>query len=481
MKLILIATFIFLFSYCFSQTKNFDITHKYTVREVLKDIDYTEKYLIKFHPDPFKYISKDSLLAFVVRIKSKIDTPLTEMQIRFYLRQIVAKIGCGHTDVSNSKAYSKAIGKLNRPILPFNAFVVDTNRVFILNNLSGDSTIKAGDEILSIDHHDISSILARIGSIFTTDGYNQTYKKQGIKNEWFKYYYSFSYGFHTPYLLSLKHTNGTVSQYTIAAISSQKDTVMLLKRDSVNVIQKTKTCTYFLAKKDTTVAVIDVNSFGGMHWRRFMRRSFKDIKRKKITHLVIDLRDNGGGKIDNGMNLLAYLIHKPTTISFDRKPNLLPLNFRYKMNFFTRLTPLFFTASPLEFPHHWRLRHYIIHLPKYRNAYHGKLSVLINGKSFSMSAIVATYLKYKANAFIVGEETGGNISGSNAVISGTIILPHTKVRVFIPYYHIYHSIDVINDGHGLMPDIKTTYSATDVLQGIDVDLNKALEVKLFNK
>ena len=93
MKLIFIATFIFLFSYCFSQTKPFDITHKYTVREVLEDIDYTEKYLIKFHPDPFKYISKDSLQAFVVRIKLKIDTPLTEMQVRFYLRQIVAKIG----------------------------------------------------------------------------------------------------------------------------------------------------------------------------------------------------------------------------------------------------------------------------------------------------------------------------------------------------------------------------------------------------
>ena len=108
MKLKLIVTFIFLFSCCFSQTKKFDISHKYTVREVLEDIDYTEKYLIKFHPDPFKYISKDSLLAFVVRIKSKIDTPLTEMQIRFYLRQIVTKIGCGHTDVSNSKAYSKA-------------------------------------------------------------------------------------------------------------------------------------------------------------------------------------------------------------------------------------------------------------------------------------------------------------------------------------------------------------------------------------
>jgi C-terminal processing protease CtpA/Prc len=147
------------------------------------------------------------------------------------------------------------------------------------------------------------------------------------------------------------------------------------------------------------------------------------------------------------------------------------------MGFFTRITPLLFTLSPLEYIKHGRLRHYAVHFPKHRNAYQGKLSVLVNGKSFSMSCIAATYLKYKANATIIGEETGGNIAGSNAVVSGNIILPHTKVRVFIPYYHIYHSIDAINDGHGLMPDIKTTYSASDVLEGIDVDLNKVLEEK----
>ena len=94
-----------------------------------------------------------------------------------------------------------------------------------------------------------------------------------------------------------------------------------------------------------------------------------------------------------------------------------------------------------------------------------------------MSCIAATYLKYKANATIIGEETGGNIAGSNAIVSGNIMLPNTKVRVFIPYYHIYHNINVTNNGYGLIPDIKTTYSPGDVLQGIDVDLNKVLEMK----
>jgi hypothetical protein len=98
----------------FISKKGFDIRKKYSVKQVLEDIDYTEKYLTKFHPDPFRYISKDSLHAFVLSQEAKIDTPLTEMQIRFYIKRIVAKIGCGHTDAAASKKYAK-VDKKNKP------------------------------------------------------------------------------------------------------------------------------------------------------------------------------------------------------------------------------------------------------------------------------------------------------------------------------------------------------------------------------
>lgn len=466
---------------CYAQKKSFDIGTKYTVAQVLADIDYTEKYLTKFHPDPFRYISKDSLHAFVSGIKARIDTPLTEMQLRFWIKQIVVKIGCGHTDVSSSKAYANAIKTLNRPIFPLNTFVVDTNRLFVLNNLSKDSTIKTGDEIVSIDNRPVPKILKRIYSTYTTDGYNETYKKRGIRYDWFKYYYSFCYGFHTPYKVGIKNETGGIRNHTVNAISSLKDTVMLPKKDSVNCLFKTKKCRYYITGDQKQIAVIDIDGFSGRHWRRFMRRSFKDIKKKRISNLVIDVRDNGGGQIALGMNFLSYLVHQPTTLSFDRKPNLLPLNFRLKMDPFTRITPLLFCFRFQDFPKNGRLRHYIFTLPKHRNAYIGNTYVLINGKSFSMSCIAAAYLKYKGKATIIGEETGGNVAGSNAVINGKLILPNSKVKILVPIYHIYHHLDVENNGHGIMPDYPTFYDKEAVLNGVDVDLNKVKElVKVIN-
>ena len=460
----------------FSQKKTFDIATKYTVKQVLEDIDYTEKYLTKFHPDPFRYISKDSLHAFVQSIKAKIDTPLTEMQMRFCIKQIVVKIGCGHTDVSSSKAYANTIKTLNRPIFPLNTFPVDTNRLFVLNNLSKDSTIKAGDEIVSIDNRPVPKVLKRLYSTYTTDGYNETYKKRGIRYDWFKYYYSFCYGFHTPYKVGIKDETGRIKNHTVNAISSLKDTLILPKKDSVNCLLKTKKCRYYVTGSEKQIAVIDIDGFSGGRWRRFMRKAFKDIKKKNITNLVIDVRDNGGGKIALGTNFLSYLIHKPTTLSFDRKPNLLPLSFRFKMDPFTRITPLLFCFRFQDFPKHGRLRHYIFIFPKHRNAYKGNTYVLINGKSFSMSCIAAAYLKYKAHATVIGEETGGNVAGSNAVINGHLLLPNTKVKILVPIYHIYHHLDVENNGHGIMPDYPTFYGKEDVLKAVDVDMNKVQEL-----
>lgn len=476
MKSISIILLVMLCSSFFAQKKTFDFQKKLSVTEIREDIDYTEKYLTKFHPDPYRYCSKDSLHEFISGIKTKIDTPLTEMQLRFYIKQIVAKIGCGHSDAAASKAYAKAVKKLNRPILPINAFVIDTNRLFILNNLSTDTTIKPGDEIISINHRSSKQILKTIYSVYTSDGLNETYKKQGIKNNWFKYYYSFCYGFYPSYILTTKNDSGIVSTHTIQSISSQKDTLMLPVKNASEPIFKTKTCQFSLVNDNTKIAVMDINSFKGRGWRRFMKRSFTIVKAAGIKNLVIDLRENGGGEIMDGMCLLSYLVPKITCLPFDRKPNLIPFNPRLKMGPASRITPILFSLSIPQWPKNGRLRHYFLSAPRKKKLYKGNLYVLVNGKSFSMSSVVASYLKYKANATIIGEETGGNIAGSNAVLSGKLILPHSKIQIHVPIYHIYHDIGVKNNAHGLIPDYPTHYTSEDILKGVDVDLQKVLEL-----
>ena len=469
--------FIILYVAGFSQKKEFNIHKKYAVKQVLADIDYTEKHLTKFHPDPYRYISKDSLHAFVANIKAKMDTPLTEMQARFYIKSIIAKIGCGHTDVAASKNYTKAIKNINRAILPLNVFVSDSNKLIVLNNLSTDTTIKPGDEILSINKLPVNTILKTIYSITTSDGYNETYKKQNARFAMFKYYYSFCYGFKLDYQTKIKHQNNAITTCNLKGISTLKDTLILSKKHlDVDTVRKIKYCTYSTLKGSKSIALIDINGFKGRHWRRFYRKSFKDIKQKNIENLVIDLRDNGGGQINLGLNMLSYLIDEKLVLPFDKRINGMTFNPKYKMSFGTRAIPFLFALRLPERFKNGKLRHYFSKFPKKNKQFKGQIYVLTNGKSFSMSAVAASYLKHKSKAIIIGEETGGNATGSNAVISGKIILPNTKIIVHIPMYHLYHDVNIENTGHGVIPDYPTNYKKEEVINGIDADIKKVLEL-----
>jgi C-terminal processing protease CtpA/Prc len=151
---------------------------------------------------------------------------------------------------------------------------------------------------------------------------------------------------------------------------------------------------------------------------------FKSFKESKTKNLVIDLRDNQGGDIENGEELLSYLLDNPFNI-LEKGP----------------------TSGIIN--------------PK-ENAFSGKVFVLINGGSFSNSGIISSYLQKVKRAVFIGEEAGGN----RAVLNGnpkTGILPNTKIYYEIPSAVYLMRTDIKNDGHGTFPDYEIHSSAEDII------------------
>lgn len=463
-----------------AQKLKYDFDRKYTVAQLHEDIDALEKRLTHFHPDPYHYITKDSLHQFVQYIKTQITEPLNEFQFRFYVRQIVAKIGCGHTAAIPSKKYTKHVDSIDRPLLPINLWLLDTNKIYVRTYLLKDKKLNSGDEIISINGETSQHILKRVYSAFSSDGYNTTYKKQYLSNDRFKYYYASAYKPDTAYQLKIKTISGDTQTVRISNISSKRDTLKLYPFKPKGIVYK---CPRAVFRVDTickNLAIIDIETFWGRGWRRFTRRTFRYLrKHPEITNLAIDVRDNGGGKVAKGNYLLKHLIAKPYVMPFGRKPNLISFNPTFKMDIATRISPILFFTYPVSWFKKGRWTHYFFSFPKKRNHYKGNIYVLTNGRSFSMSSFVASYLKYKASAKTIGEETGGTLSGSNAIVSGKFLLPNTKNIVVVPLYHLDHAIgarDTIDTRHGVMPDYPTVYTIQDVLKNKDADVEKLREL-----
>lgn len=448
---------------------SFPLSEKYlTVADMHHDLSVLRKKLSRYHPDPYRYTSKDSLKLFEEQLKSRIDTSMQQIQFRFFVRQLVQKIGCGHT-AESSPMKNKSNIQVSKPILPLD-IVINQNKIFVSKILNNDSLIRKGNEILSINGLESDSILKTIRSISFSDGRNTTFKEKTIQRKQFKYFYSFSFGYLNDYQLKIKDDNDSVQFVKVKGIDSRTDTFVYGRKRYSQVLHTQSKCALFRDSVNPEIYIMDINKFQGKKWRKFMRRSFKTLRKNKAEHLVIDLRDNGGGSIMKGINFLRYVVKKPFAIGIDRRINILPLNPELKMSFWQRITPITFLTIPTTLPRHWKLRHYFIGIPKLRNHYKGKIYVLINGGSFSMSAVASSYLKFKSKAVFIGEETGGNMVGCNAMNNSVLVLPKSKIRITIPLYHLYYNTRQNNNGHGIMPDYPVNYETLDMLNNTDLEI-----------
>jgi C-terminal processing protease CtpA/Prc len=106
-----------------------------------------------------------------------------------------------------------------------------------------------------------------------------------------------------------------------------------------------------------------------------------------------------------------------------------------------------------------------------KDAFQGKVFVLINGGSFSASSIITAKLKYDKRAVLVGEETGGANDGTVAGFYSYQKLPNSKINLPIGLLLVQPNIDFMNTKKGVTPDVTITESMQDIINKRDPQLD----------
>lgn len=438
------------------------------------------------HPGLYRYMSPDDLQRERWRLDRFAGTPRTLGDFYLALMSFTASIRCGHSfpnPANQTPAVATALFD-NPDRLPF-AFVWLDRRMIVTADLGSGHNLPKGSEIVAIDGVGTRDMLAKMLPYARTDGRNDARKiaDLGIPGDADQPTFDVLRALLFP---SSRQSAGVVIR---AGGRTRILACPLMTASARNAALRhpLKDSPYgwtFELRDD--VGVLTMPTWAVFHekwdWRGYIDASMGTAIDRKLSGIVIDIRENGGG-LDCGAAIIARLIKAPLAAnSYSR-------HVRYR-KLPDRLSPYLKTwdrsfkdwgASAIgpDAAGFYALARPAaafdtdIIQPAGRR-FAGKVAVLVGPKNASATFGFASLLKRYKLATSIGEQTGGNRRGINGGAFFFVGLPASGIEVDLPL--IAYWPDTPQPDGGLMPDITVAARAADIQAGQDRQVAQAIRI-----
>lgn len=529
-KALLLAAVSVVFVNCTSVDEyNKKISQPIAVEKLQADINYTQQKLERYYPNLYGYIPKALLNAKFDSIRQVANKPMTSKEFFFLISPVIASVRQGHMSMTPTiKRVPKKLAKeyKKRGDGPVSQFVFEwqDNKLLVAKSKVKKNKIKEGAEVVSINDVTPQSLYTKYRKSITSDGFNTTFLRKFFSKR-ISVYITNEMGINDSLTYVFRQNDSlitrVVSRNKPVLKTVAKATDPLKPKDTVKAVAKTeadkaklkaerkhkriygydeankeyiKTLTIMPA--DPTVAVLKIKNFSEGRYYRIYDEVFDSLQNNHIKTLVIDIRDNPGGRVAEVVELYSYLTDAPFKI-------LQPAIVTSKTSLWK---PGFFKTSPvysypflgLFYPFYMGFTYfgttknadgfyeYNLAGSKKRknkpNHFDGKIYVLINGGSFSASCILSSSLKSNPNVTFVGEETGGAFNGTVAGLMPVVELPNSKIplRLGLMDIRTINQTDVA--GRGIFPDKEIIPTFEDKINRKDPEMDWIMsEVKKENE
>jgi hypothetical protein len=468
-------------------SKNYSPDKKFSQDELQKDYTLLRNILEKKHPSLYWYTPKDSMDNFFEQGYQHIKDSMTELQFGWeIIAPLTNKIRCGHTSFTMSSGWNKFIRDKRIPSFPLLLKIWADTMVVIGNINTKDSVIKRGTLITAVNGIRNHDLLKKMFSYLAQDGYaeNVNYIRLSMN---FPYFHRNIFGLYKNYLIQYIDSTGNEKKAFIPYYDPSADTLEKDKKFSFNAERKLsrqqKLQWIRSLKTDTvqSIATLKINSFTKGHLQSFFRRSFKKINNKNIQHLIIDVRNNGGGNINNFVYLARFIRNssfKVADTAASIAKNFRPFSKYIKADFFDKPALFFLTRKGNDNKYHFGFWEKRSIKPRQRNHFNGDVYVLTNGLTFSASALFCNAVKGQSNVQLVGEETGGGWYGNSGIVIPDIVLPNTRLKVRLPFFRLVQYNHVAQKGTGVLPDVFISPTLNDVRNNVDRKMEVVKEIIL---
>jgi C-terminal processing protease CtpA/Prc len=468
----------------FSQkNKTYSADAKIPVAQLRADFKLMRQAFEEGHPALYWYTPKEKMDKIFDSTYKQLDKDMTELEFYKVLSPLVTSINCGHTGINTSVEFEKYYMDSVKTF-PFRVFTMQ-DRLFVKTNRSADSTLKRGTEILSINNIPVADIIKTFIANTPMDGYNQTGKYRYAEVR-FGRNFNYFIGQADTFKLDCVLPDGQYVQTQVPALSLKNSnkggtagSARLDKKVKRMIKESRQVMSMKISEKDPATAVMTLKAFPGVGYRKFFKKSFKEIEEKGIRNLVIDLRENPGGFSIAALTLYSYL--NDSTFRYYNPVLMKKKRFSFKKNLNQRLFLAFNAAFAVKSDrkngvYTVKIRGAAPQKPARKYNFDGEVYILTSGFTASAAALFTANAHYHKRAVVIGEETGGGYVGCTAGIVPYLTLPNSKLRVSFPVMKITNAMTGIVEGRGTIPDHDVPYTVEDFSKNVDTQMEYTIKL-----
>lgn len=403
------------------------------------------------HPHLYRYADRIEIEQKVSKLQSHITEPMTRLEFYKIVGRLSHAFGDGHAFLLwPYPEYQQAQSDGGKPF-PFAVNITQNGDVFTKYDYQNGASNKlsAGTQILTINGKPVSELINHMQKY--TGGESKYLREQIVAARFERMLWSV-YGYINTFSLDLLAEGESKSMsITLEQQWEKADRKVDSNKDF-----------YFKALNSNT-GLLHIGHFDiEPDWfEGFIDETFADIKQRKITSLIIDVRENTGGNTDTAQYLATYLASNPFQLISSLEEKLNPEN-RGFMNYKGDIGDIINTP--------WKEW---VDPQDEAKRFNGNTYLLLGPITYSAGIVFATTLKDNNMATLIGQAPEGN---ANQTAQGNLFnLPHSQLRAYVTTRMLVRP-NGDNTVGKVTPDIEVIPTKESLANHVDIVLNTTLDL-----
>ena len=448
-------------------------------KSMLEDFDILQLAIEEAHGGLYRYADKVAMAKHFSQQRAKIGKLTNKYEFISVVSETLAGLRDGHMRLEYDQQTSSEIAAAK--MIPFRFAIEDSRVIILFNDTKDNRTIRPGVEVVSINGHPAGDLIESMMPRVSGDGFIQTGKLSIIARNLPIYYWLFV-DQQTSFTIATKDASGQAVETTVEGVVNSE---RMANRNSnpvnagaiKNFPSSTRKNIALRFQQNNNIASVNIREFGGSDFRDELDSVFLAIKNNKSRTVILDLRGNGGGVDSYG----AYLVSQFTDQPFRYFERIHLRDIDPSFTSFTTQTMAGLRSGTTVDPTGGFLATPDLH-PQVgeqepgKYPFKGKLIVLMNGGTFSTAADVTAVLHNMKRGVFIGEESGGGYEGNTSGTNARVTLPNSKLSVRVQMYDYYNAVTVKTKGRGTLPDRVVTNRVSEIVRGIDAQMEEAMKI-----